>query len=142
MARFLNDAKIWRRLPRARHALPWLRARHRNSVRKLLGVASKKADYPTETVRGSLDPAATSLDDIRSTIGRAGYRTYEAAAEPLPFGENGGASGVGAFAGNRLQGALLPKLGGRCCEARRGRSPKRPFSSKDISPLQIGGIPR
>ncbi|RNJ48022.1 hypothetical protein D1O30_19430 [Methylocystis hirsuta] len=104
-------------------------------MRKLLGVASKKADYPTETVRVSLDPAATSLDDIRSTIGRAGYRTYEAAAEPLPFGENGGASGVGAFAGNRLQGALLPKLGGRCSEARRGgeapsalfrlRSPRR-----------------
>ena len=47
------------------------------SVRKLPGIRSVKADYPTETVAVAFDPAATNLDKIRATIERAGYRTYE-----------------------------------------------------------------
>jgi Family of unknown function (DUF6118) len=44
--------------------------------------------------------------------------TRTVAREPLPVGETGCASGVGAFAGNRLQGAKRPKPGGRHSEAR------------------------
>ena len=47
------------------------------SVRKLPGIGSVKADYPTETVTVAFDPAATNLDKIRATIEQAGYRTYE-----------------------------------------------------------------
>ena len=47
------------------------------SVRKLPGVRSVKADYPTETVTVAFDLAATSLDKIRAKIEQAGYRTYE-----------------------------------------------------------------
>jgi sulfite exporter TauE/SafE/copper chaperone CopZ len=47
------------------------------SVRKLPGIQSVKADYPTETVTVGFDPAATNLDKIRTTIEQAGYRTYE-----------------------------------------------------------------
>jgi sulfite exporter TauE/SafE/copper chaperone CopZ len=47
------------------------------SVRKLSGVRTVKADYPAETVTVAFDPAATSLDEIRATVERAGYRTYE-----------------------------------------------------------------
>lgn len=46
------------------------------------------------------------------------------ALQPCLAASSGCASGVGAFAGNRLQGAKRPKLGGRRSEARRGRSPK------------------
>ncbi len=47
------------------------------SVRKLPGIVSVKADFPTETVTVAFDPAATGLDNIRATIERSGYRTYE-----------------------------------------------------------------
>jgi sulfite exporter TauE/SafE/plastocyanin domain-containing protein/copper chaperone CopZ len=47
------------------------------SVRKLPGIRTVKANYPTETVAVAFDPAATSLDKIRATIEQAGYRTYE-----------------------------------------------------------------
>lgn len=46
------------------------------------------------------------------------------ALQPCLAASSGCASGVGAFAGNRLQGAKRPKLGGRRSEARRGQSPK------------------
>ena len=42
--------------------------------------------------------------------------------------KSGCASGV-PFAGNRLQGAKRPKMGGSRCEARRGRSPKPELSA-------------
>ena len=47
------------------------------SVRKLPGIGSVKADYPTETVTVAFDPGAMNLDKIRATIEQAGYRTYE-----------------------------------------------------------------
>ncbi len=47
------------------------------SVRKLTGIRSVKANYPSETVTVAFDPAATNLDKIRATIEQAGYRTYE-----------------------------------------------------------------
>ncbi|HMK88744.1 MAG TPA: sulfite exporter TauE/SafE family protein [Methylocystis sp.] len=46
-------------------------------VGKLAGVRSVKADYPTETVVVAFDPALTDLVAIRTTIERAGYRTFE-----------------------------------------------------------------
>ena len=35
------------------------------SVRKLAGIRSVKANYPTETVTVAFDPAATNLDNSR-----------------------------------------------------------------------------
>jgi len=46
-------------------------------VSRLAGVQNVKADYPTETVAVAFDPALTDLRAIRTTIERAGYRTYE-----------------------------------------------------------------
>ena len=47
------------------------------------------------------------------------------AHEPLPFGENGGASGAGVFAGNRLHGAAgVGSWAEGLSEARQGQSPK------------------
>jgi sulfite exporter TauE/SafE/nucleoid-associated protein YgaU/copper chaperone CopZ len=44
------------------------------SVGKLLGVRKVRADYPSEIVSVDFDPAATTCDEIRAAIERAGYR--------------------------------------------------------------------
>lgn len=44
------------------------------SVRKLPGVRRVKADYPTERVAVTFEPASTSFDDISAAVERQGYR--------------------------------------------------------------------
>jgi uncharacterized protein len=45
-----------------------------DSVRRLSGVRSVKADYPTETVKLVFDPELVRLEDVYSAIARKGYR--------------------------------------------------------------------
>ena len=65
--------------------------------------------------------SASSVPMRSSPVVQGSARTT--AREPLPVGETGCASGAGACAGNRLQGAKRPKVGGRHSEARRGQAP-------------------
>jgi uncharacterized protein len=45
------------------------------AAQKLPGVRRIKADYPSETVTVEFDAASTTLEEIRSSIERCGYRT-------------------------------------------------------------------
>jgi len=81
------------------------------------------------------DATATNRDFCNRTIGNEFLangpapvlfpkaKPAAAAAAGLPVGETGVCKRKCAFAGNRLQGAKRPKLGGRRIEARRGAAP-------------------
>jgi hypothetical protein len=81
----------------------------------LLGMAlALSLVFIASRIGGASSPSPVAVTS--SPLEQGSTRTI--ACGPLPVGETGCASGAGAFAGTRLQGAKRPKLGGRHPEAR------------------------